>query len=126
MKTITVVDDDPGLRDAFRVIFDQNNFTVNIYPDGEPILANECPVPDVYILDKQLNGVDGLDVCKFIKLHRKTMHVPVIMLSANPTISSLAPIAGADAWLEKPFEIKVLRTIVNKLLNGATVPGAVL
>ena len=61
MKTITVVDDDPGLRDAFRVIFDQNNFTVNIYPDGEPILANECPVPDVYILDKQLNGVDGLD-----------------------------------------------------------------
>jgi FixJ family two-component response regulator len=48
MKTITVVDDDPGLRDAFRVIFDQNSFTVNIYPDGEPILANECPVPDIY------------------------------------------------------------------------------
>ena len=112
MTNIIIVDDDPGVQEAFRYVFDPANYNVTIFPNGTEILCNECPVPDIYILDKQLSGVDGLDICRFLKGQEQTKHIPVIMLSASPNIGLLAESAGANNILEKPFEIKTLRKMV--------------
>jgi len=118
MKVIAVVDDDPGVREAIQYVFNAGHYQINTYPDGTGILKNEYPVPDLYILDKQLPGVDGLEVCRFLKGQEKTMHVPVIIVSASPDIGRMATIAGADDALEKPFRVNELRAIVNKHLEG--------
>ncbi len=114
MKRIIIVDDDPGVQEAFKLIFSPRNYEVSIYHNGSSILNDESLVPDIYILDKQLSGVDGLDICRFLKSRIGTSHVPVIMLSASPNIHVFARLAGADDSLEKPFAIKALRAMVDK------------
>jgi CheY-like chemotaxis protein len=118
MQKIIVVDDDPAIQDAFRLIFNETKFEVTIFSDGSPLLNNSFELPDIFIIDKQLSGVDGLDICRFLKQHPETKNVPVLILSASPGIGQLANGAGADEVLEKPFRIKALRESVARLLKN--------
>src|SRR3712207_3337732 len=96
MKKIIIVEDDPGIQDAVQLIVKKAGYDITIYPDGTAILNNDYVIPDLFILDKQLIGVDGLDICRYIKNSDAARHVPVVMLSANPNIRRLAQAAGAD------------------------------
>ena len=115
-KKVLIVDDDPSVRDAFRLIFERAGYATTILSGGNPILAEAFEVPDIFILDKQLSGVDGLDVCRFLKQQASTRHVPVVIVSATPHVSKLAEDALADDFLEKPFKMKDLLTMVEKHL----------
>ena|SRR3569833_769284 len=117
MKRIVLVDDDPGIQDALTLIFSPAEYEMVVYPNGTPLLTAYAVIPDIYILDKQLSGIDGLDICKFLKQQPATMHLPVIMLSASPNIHRLAKAAYADDALEKPFRIKDLRDMVVRHLR---------
>lgn len=117
MKRIVIIDDDPGIQEAFTLIFDQKYYEILIYSNGKTILNGECSIPDIYILDKQLSGVDGLDICRFLRSQPDTSKVPVIMLSASPNIHKLSQLAGADDSLEKPFSMRVLRQMVDRYVN---------
>src|SRR5687768_6158261 len=96
---------DPALQDVFRIILEREGYEVEILSNGQELLKNKINPPDLYILDKQLSGVDGLDICRHLKGQSKTREVPVIMISANPSIGHLAIDAGADDYIEKPFDI---------------------
>ena len=119
---LIIADDDPGIQDVFQLIFERAGYDVNIYPGGEQLLNNSFEVPDAFILDKQLSGADGLDICRFLKAQDRTKHVPVIMLSANPHIHKMAIEAGADDYLEKPFKIHELLALINKYVKNDEVP----
>lgn len=112
MKKIMLVEDDPGVRDSARLILERAGYHVIVLEDGEILLGDNYELPDIFILDKQLSGVDGLDICKYLKKQQHTKHIPVIMLSANPHIGILAKDAGADNALEKPFRMQALREMV--------------
>jgi DNA-binding response OmpR family regulator len=113
---IIIADDDPGIQDIFQLIFDRAGVDVTIYPNGEQLINNDFEAPDAFILDKQLSGIDGLDVCRFLKRQERTKDIPVIMLSANPNIGKMAKEAGADDYLEKPFKLQDLLALMNKYL----------
>jgi len=113
-KKILVSDDDPGVQDIFRIIFEKAGYDVQIKQDANDILRNDFENPNVFLLDKQLSGIDGLDVCKYLKSREETRHIPVIMISASPGLQSVAESAGADDYLEKPFHKKALLEIVAK------------
>jgi DNA-binding response OmpR family regulator len=117
MKRIIIVEDDQDTRDAFKIIFDPATYELILYSTGNTLLENKAEIPDLYILDKQLSGVDGLDICRFLKNQPGTSHLPVIMLSASPDIKRLAIEAGANDLLEKPFSITALRNMVEDLLR---------
>jgi DNA-binding response OmpR family regulator len=117
MKRIIIVDDDLAIQEAFRLIFDPKEYLVEVYSDAGPILSNKIRIPDLFILDKQLSGVDGLEICRFLKEHEQTKNIPVMFLSASPNIKQMALKAGADNALEKPFRTQVLREMVKSLLN---------
>src|SRR5258708_36438087 len=102
-KKIILVEDDPAVQDSVKIILERSGFGVKIYPDGDPLLGGVYELPDLFILDKQLAGVDGIDVCSFLKKQGHTKKIPVIMLSASPHITKIAQAAGADDALEKPF-----------------------
>ncbi len=118
MKKIVIVDDDPSLQDAFRLIFPADTYEVDIYADGSPLFEDQFDVPDLFILDKQLSGIDGLDICRALRARKETSGVPIIVLSASPGIRRLALAAGANEMLEKPFSIKALREVVAELMKG--------
>lgn len=114
MKRLIIVDDDEGIQDIFSLIFNQAGYDVRIYSAGAPLMEDHLEKPDIFILDKQLSGIDGLEVCRFLKSKDTTKDVPVIMISANPNIKKLAEEAGADDSLEKPFRMKELLDMVAK------------
>ena len=117
MKKILIVDDDAGIQDVFRLIFEGAGFTVSIFQEGESIMEGKFDVPDLFILDKQLSGVDGLDVCRHLKSQSNTAAIPIIMVSATPHVAPLAEKAGADFFLEKPFRIRHLLETVQRLMS---------
>jgi DNA-binding response OmpR family regulator len=114
MKKIIVVDDDPAIQDAFRLIFTRAGYQVTVYSNGQALLTGNFEHPDILILDKQLSGADGLDICRLLKQKAETKHIPIIMLSASPHIQRLFKAAGANDFLEKPFKLKDLLDIVKK------------
>jgi DNA-binding response OmpR family regulator len=116
-KKIIVIDDDPGIQDIFRLILQREGFDVQIISNGKDILKNAFTIPDLFILDKQLSGVDGVDICLHLKKQKKTKNIPVIMISASPGIGTLAIEAGADDYLEKPFDIKALLGKIHTCLT---------
>ena len=117
MKKIAFVEDDIGILEVARFIFERAGYMVSLHGSAESLLARKDYQPDIFILDKQLPDMDGLDLCRRLKGASGTSAIPVLMLSANPQIKSLASEAGADAVMEKPFEIKELLTLVASLVN---------
>jgi CheY-like chemotaxis protein len=111
MKKIIFADDDPTILDVINLIF-EGEYEVTTFSRGEALLANNFIVPDLFLLDKQLSGMDGLDICRFLKTQESTKNVPVIVISATPNIDELAKAAGADDVIGKPFPIKVLRQMI--------------
>jgi DNA-binding response OmpR family regulator len=118
-RKILIIDDDPGMQDAFRMIFERAGYQVDVLSSGNPILSGDFNIPDLFILDKQLSGIDGLDVCRYIKSNAQTQHLPVIIVSATPHVATLSKAVSADDFLEKPFRNKELLALVEKHLVKA-------
>ena len=117
-KKILIIDDDPSIVDILKIVFERAGYEVVIEPDGQKILDNNYETPDIILLDRFLSGIDGLDICRHLKNNLRSKNVPVIMVSASPDIAITAKNAGADRFIEKPFEInEILKCINDALLN---------
>jgi CheY-like chemotaxis protein len=113
-KRISITDDDPGVQDIFKMIFETAGYEVTVYHNGKELLESGGAYPDVYLLDKQLSGMDGLDICRLLKNDKRTRDIPVIMVSATPGLAALSKEAGADDFIEKPFRKNDLLDMVAK------------
>lgn len=112
MKKIIIIDDDPAIQDSAGLIFKAADYQVAIHPNGNFLFTGGFEVPDVFIIDKRLPGIDGLEICKHLKEQAATKNVPVIMMSASPALNELSKQAGAEAFIEKPYTIQLLRELV--------------
>jgi len=118
-KKILIVDDDPSILDILKIVFERAGYEVIIESDGQAILDNRYEIPDIILLDRFLSGIDGLDICRHLKNNLFTKHIPVIMVSASPDIAVTAKTAGANRFIEKPFEIaEILKCINDIVLNN--------
>lgn len=117
-KKVVLAEDDEGIRDSLKLILEDADYEVEAFPDGRMLLSNE-PVPaDIYLIDKQLMGVDGLSVCEHLKQHKISEKTPVIILSATPHLEILAKNSGASAFIEKPFTKSYLIKTIQNVLDG--------
>ena len=116
---ILVADDDPGIRDIFNIILAKAGYDIEIKDDPNEIFKNKFRIPDLFLVDRLLSGVDGLDVCRYLKSNEQTSHIPVIMVSASPDIGIAATKAGADDFIEKPFELSHLLKVIERNIERA-------
>lgn len=117
MKRIVLVEDDEAIRDSLIMAFRTSGYEIIELEHGARIVNGEIIPPDLFMVDKNISGMDGLELCRFIKGSEQYRNVPVLMLSANPDILQLAITVGADDALEKPFLLKKLREKIAHLLN---------
>ena len=77
-------------------------------------------MPDLIIADLRLPGLDGLELCRRLKVKDVTSHIPVILLAAeDPETSQLRAMdAGADDCFIKPFRMPLLMARVENLLQS--------
>jgi CheY-like chemotaxis protein len=88
-----------------------------MYSDGKQVYQKRSSWPNLFILDRQLENSDGLETCRQLKSNEETRDIPVIMISAQPGIGTLAKAAGAEDFIEKPFSITLLLEKIRSILN---------
>lgn len=123
---ILIVDDERAVRESLRRALELEGYEIEFAADGEEALRRlELePSPDAAILDVLMPGIDGLEVCRRLRLRGNI--VPVLMLTARAEVDSrVAGLdAGADDYLPKPFALAELNARLRALLrragNGAT------
>lgn len=117
---VLVVEDNAELRqmleESLSPIFD-----VLAAEDGRDGLEKaRNKIPDLVVSDIMMPFVDGLQLCDRLKSDRETSHIPVILLTAKATLDDR--IAGlehrADAYISKPFSLKLLITQINNLIEN--------
>lgn len=82
------------------------------------ILDNE--VIDLVISDIMMPGIDGFELCKFIKSNIAYCHIPVLLLTSKNTYSAHIEglEVGADAYIQKPFPLEFMQLQVANLLKN--------
>jgi len=116
-ELILVVDDEPKITKLARDYLERNKFRVQIADDGVAALAIARTVrPDLVVLDLNLPGMDGLDVCRAL---RRESGVPIIMLTArSEEMDRLIGLElGADDYITKPFSPRELVARVRAVLR---------
>jgi len=67
MKRIIIIEDDPGIQHAMAQIFNKSEFNVFVYSSAEPVINNQFELPDIFLIDKQLPGINGISLCHYLK-----------------------------------------------------------
>ncbi len=119
-KLILLVEDNEDLRATIKVELEKK-YTVIDAPNGkEALLIAVAKNPDLIITDVMMPVMDGKELCNIIKTNFKTSHIPVIMITALSEIDDKVEglEIGADAYVEKPFNIQILMATVNNLLKS--------
>ncbi len=117
-----VVEDDDGIRGLIARVLRHDGCEVDEAADGRVAAqALRRRRPDLIVLDAMLPHVHGFELCAAIKRSPSWCSVPVIMISAVfkglESARDIQEVHGADAFLEKPFEITRLRHVAADLLK---------
>ena len=122
---ILVVDDDRAVREALRRALTLGGYEVQVAEDGEQALELIAQaVPEAVVLDVGLPGIDGLEVCRRLRLLGN--RVPVLILTARDAVADRIDglDVGADDYMVKPFDIGELKARLRALLRRASPQGA--
>ena len=120
MAKILVVDDSEDILEMLGMLLHYKGHEIITSIDSvTTIKAINSFSPDLIILDVWLNGnpkgSTGRELCKDIKKFYPSL--PIILMSANPELLKEFEECGADAIIEKPFDIAVLNHTVDALLT---------
>ena len=117
-KKVLIVDDDADILEFLQELLIQENYSVQVSDKAEPVEAlYACNLPDLVLLDVLLSGKDGRDIVKHLKGQEQTRHIPVIMFSAQPGAAESTLLAGADAFIAKPFDIDEILSMIDEHIN---------
>ncbi|WP_330271322.1 response regulator transcription factor [Lentzea sp. NBC_00516] len=120
MPRVLLIEDDEAVREGLSLALTYQGHTVDAVRTGEEGLDLLGSVtPDVVVLDLMLPGVDGFEVCRRI---RASGDLPIIMLTArNDDIDVVAGLeAGADDYVAKPAQARVLEARIRAVLRRST------
>ena len=118
-----IVEDNTSLREMLAGLFEPY-YEVVTASDGEEGLQKAQEVmPDIIISDIMMPKMTGIELCKQIKANFETCHIPVVLLTARTaiehTIEGLR--IGADDYITKPFNVNLLISRCNNLVNSRRV-----
>jgi len=117
VSTVLIVDDEPIVRDVIVRYLNRDGYTTLEAGDGEDARhLIETGNPSLVVLDVMLPGVDGLELCRWI---RNRSDLPVIMLTARgeETDRIVGLELGADDYVTKPFSSAELLSRVRAILR---------
>jgi putative two-component system response regulator len=123
---VLIVEDDPAIRTLLQQVLHLEGCAVTLAGDGDEgmALASELR-PDLILLDIEMPGLSGLDVCRHLKADPATCLTPILLMTGQyETYSRLGAWEnGADEFLTKPFHLVEVRARCRSLLRTAHLIG---
>ena len=117
---ILIADDDPEMRGLLRAHLETLDCALLEAADGEKALETIIlEHPDLVVLDVMMPELNGWEICKYIKSKPDYKDIGVVMLTGiGETVNELtSPLYGADAYIDKPFDIDELDFKIRKVLS---------
>jgi ribonuclease P protein subunit RPR2 len=115
-----LVDDDPALRTLLRATFEVADVAVVEAENADGARRQiRAALPDVVLLDVNMPGTTGLELCAELKSAPATKNLPIVLLTgADGGTTAAAKKAGADAIVRKPFSPLELLAVAERLAGG--------
>jgi DNA-binding response OmpR family regulator len=109
-RRVLLIEDDGDIAEAISYQLSKVGLSVKLARTGEEGLEAVRKGADLVLLDLNLPGMDGLEVCRMIRRQTTTAHIPIIIVSAraDEVDRVLGLEMGADDYLVKPFSLKEL------------------
>ena len=117
---ILLVDDDPALRTLLKTTFEVADVAVDVAEDAVAARRKiRSTRPDVIVLDNNMPGTTGLELCAELKASPATRDIPIVVLTGSEGSSeAAAKKAGASAFVRKPFSPLELLAVAERLAGG--------
>jgi CheY-like chemotaxis protein len=131
-RTVLLVEDDPGIRDALREFLEQEGYPVEVAGNGREaleVLHRDLEQPGLILLDLMMPVMNGWEFLEAVRNQPAALGVPIVVLSAyreyDRKISSEA-LARRVAFLRKPVDIRLVMKLVEHYCGASAelTPGA--
>jgi DNA-binding response OmpR family regulator len=121
-RRVLLIEDDNDIAEAIAYQLEKVGLQVKVAKTGEEGLEAVRRGVDLVLLDLNLPGMDGLEVCRMIRRQNTTAHVPIIIVSAraDEVDRVLGLEMGADDYMVKPFSLKELAARCKVALRRAS------
>lgn len=120
MKTVLVVEDNIGVAEYIRDIFEVQGYNVRVAYDGADGWEDiQSELPDVVISDLEMPEVDGYELLHRVRHNKATQTLPFILLTARSERENVrrGMTGGADDYVTKPFSAKEIIESVETMLS---------
>jgi len=122
LHSILVVDDNPEIIDYIKQIF-QDTFKIYKAENGtEGLKICKEFLPDIVISDVNMSGLNGIELCKAIKEDSALSHIPVILLTGDPSpeVKLKGIEVGAYDFIGKPFDKELFTAKIKSIIKNRT------
>jgi two-component system OmpR family response regulator len=117
MSTILILDDEEDILTILKLWFKRKGYRVHVFTDSKAMCQSfEKCSPDLVLLDINLKGEDGREVCKTIRKELQ-YNKPVLHFSAYYDITESSIYPCADGFIAKPLDLEELTTTVNSFIS---------
>ena len=119
MGKVLIFDDDKDILELCSLILSRRGFVTSGETSCKDVIHKIQEVkPDVILMDNWIPDIGGIQATKLIKRNPATQDIPVIFFTANNNVENLSHEAGADYFLQKPFDIVQFEGLVRQAINA--------
>lgn len=118
-RTVLVVDDSPTVRKLVEMSLTRNGFQVVHAFDGVAAIKEIARQnPSLILMDVNMPRLDGYQLCRLVKKHETTRHIPVVMLTGKEGVFDKlrGKLVGCSGYIAKPFSPEELVAAVERFL----------
>lgn len=121
-KSILIIDDDESILQYLIRLFKENYLVHQAENGTAGLKASQKYLPDLIISDIHMQEMNGIELCKAVKENEELSHIPVILLTGatSDELKLKGVEGGADDYIVKPFDSKLLLARVTNLLKSRT------
>jgi two-component system, OmpR family, response regulator VicR len=116
VKLVAVIDDEPDILLTVSTILKRNGYNVITSNTAEDITHILDLNPQLILVDMNMPGKQGTDLCRELKNAELTRNIRIIITSGNPHLEDAYKECGADSFLQKPFEKDQLLQIIAEII----------
>jgi DNA-binding response OmpR family regulator len=114
-KRVLIFDDDADILEVCSIVLESNGFEVMTRKNCDDVVGMiNLHTPDVVLMDNKIPPRGGIPASKEIRASEGNESIPIVLFSANKDVARLAREAGADWFIEKPFDLDHLVLMIRQ------------